>query len=108
MTNLDNRTKKQNDSLQVYCRGLAEMLNERGITFKEFFENLESDYTEEMIRNLFRKKGKTKYGKQKTSTFSKKELQIIYEEINRHVSQFGIHLAWPSEEGKLINEGKIY
>lgn len=102
------RTPKQNDALQVYCRGLAAMLNERGISFKEFFDNLESEYTEEMIRNLFRKKGKTKYGKAKTSTFNKKELQVIYEELNKHVSQFGIYLEWPSEEGKAISEGKIY
>src|SRR5258708_3632362 len=99
MANQDNRTPKQNDALQVYCRGLAEMLNEAGISYKVFFENLEVDFTEEMIRNLFRKYGKEKYGKPKTSTFSREEIQIIYEEINRHTSKLGIHLPWPSEEG---------
>ena len=96
--NEELRTGKQNNSLQLYCRGLATILNDSGITYKEFFETLDSDFTEETIRNIFRKKGKSKYGKPKTSTFTKKELQIIYDELNRHTAKFGITLPWPSEE----------
>lgn len=92
------RTLKQNNALQLYCREMAELLNESGISQAVFFQEMEADYTEEMIRGLFRKYAKVKYGKDSTAKLNRNEITAIYDEINRHVSKLGIYLAWPSEE----------
>ncbi len=102
------RTRKQQNSLQLYCRELAGMLNEAGISQKVFFESLEADYTENTIKDLFKSYARKKYGKDSTTKLTTKEMMDLYEEINRHTSKFGIHLPWPSQTDVMIREGKYY
>jgi hypothetical protein len=47
---------------------------------------------------------KAKYGKERTRDLTRTEVSAIYEEVNRHVSQWGIHIAWPSNEPPLLEE----
>lgn len=98
----NTRTGSQNNSLHLYCRELAKELNESGISQSVFFKDIEADYSEETIKDLFRSFAKAKYGKDKTSQLTTKELSDLYEEVNRHTSKLGIHIPWPSIEG-LIN-----
>lgn len=92
------RTPKQRNALQLYCRKLSELLNESGISQAVFFQEMEADYTEEMIKGLFRKFAKVKYNKDSTAKLNRGEVIAIYDEINRHIAKFGLHMAWPSEE----------
>lgn len=90
------RTKQQNKALHVYFKEVADLLNESGVPARVFLENLELDYTKEMIKDIWRKIAKKQYGKDGTSELTTKELQDIFEEFNRHLSQFGLHLPFPS------------
>ncbi len=102
------RTPKQNNALHEFCIQLAAELNDHGIGQKIFLQYFEIDNSMESIKNVFREIGRLKYGKKSTADLTTKELQDIYEEINRQTSKLGIHVPFPSEEGKAIAEGKIY
>ena len=92
------RTIKQNKSLHLFCRELARELNEHGITQAIFLRGLEIDNSDESVKEVFRKIAEAKYLEHKTSKLSTKELIDVWEEINRHIASFGIHIPWPSKE----------
>ena len=92
------RTIPQNKALHKYCGELAQDLNEAGITMEVFFKNMEVDHTMESVKAMFQAFAQVKYGKRHTSELTTIEMTELYEEVNRHVAQFGIHRAWPSYE----------
>lgn len=100
---VQQRTLQQNKSLHKYCTDVASLLNESGIAMSVFFQNLEADYTMEIIKELFRKFAKVKYGKVSTKELSTIEMTAIFEDINRHLSQFGLHVEWPNKPTSSTN-----
>lgn len=92
------RSGQQNKSLHVYCTEVATELNNAGIGMKALIENLQIDHTKESVKTIWRAIAKAKYGKESTTELTSKEIQEVYEEFNRLLAQFGIHLAWPSIE----------
>lgn len=101
---MEQRTNAQNRSLHKYCSELATELNNAGVSVAVFMENIEADHTMESVKELWRAFARAKYGKSSTTELTKKEINDIYEEVNRHVSQWGIHIAWPSNEPPLLEE----
>lgn len=98
MPKTDQRSLKQNNALHAYCSEVADMLNEAGIQKSVFYKNIYADFTMENIKELWRSIARAKYGKDSTKDLTKDELQSIYEEINRHLAQFHIHIAFPSSD----------
>lgn len=92
------RTIQQNKALHKYCTELARELNEAGVGIDVFFKNVEADHTMESVKSLWRGFAKAKYGKDSTAQLTTKEITDIYDEVNRHIAQWGIHLAFPSQE----------
>lgn len=104
------RTRQQNKSLHKYCTLLAEELNNHGVSMKAFISDIFVDHTMESVKSLFRAIAEKKYGKTSTASFTTKQIKEVYEEVNRHTSQFGISIAWPSREAeawdKMASESK--
>lgn len=98
------RTSAQNRALHKYCTELARELNNAGIGIDVFFKNIEADHTMESVKNLWRSFAKVKYGKSSTAELSTKQINNIYDEVNRHISQFGIHMSFPSSESLIDYE----
>lgn len=96
------RTSAQNRALHKYCTELAVELNNAGIGIDVFFKNVQADHTMESVKTLWRGFAKVKYGKESTADLSTSEINAIYDEVNRHIAQWGIHLSFPSQ-GSLIN-----
>lgn len=92
------RSLAQNASLHRWCEETARELNNSGISKSVFYQNIEADYTMENIKELWRSFARTKYGKNSTTELTTKEFTEIYEECNRHLSQFGLYMPFPSEE----------
>lgn len=97
-TSPKTRTSAQNRSLHKYCQEVATELNNSGIAQSVFYRNIEADYTMENIKELWRSFARAKYGKKSTTEFTTQELNAVFEEVNRHIAQFGIHIAFPSAE----------
>lgn len=92
------RTSKQNRALHKYCTEVANLLNENGISHEVFYRNIQADYTMESIKELWRSFAKIQYAKTSTTELTSKEINAIYEEVNRHLAQFGVHIPFPSQE----------
>lgn len=92
------RTLRQNNAVHKYCTEIADELNAAGIAMDVFVKNISADHTMETVKSLWRAFAKAKYGKTSTADLSSDEITKIYEEVNRHVSQFGIHVSFPSYE----------
>ncbi len=95
---MEQRTPAQNRSLHKYCTEVANELNNAGISMEVLVQNIEVDHTMESVKSIWRAIAKAKYGKESTKILSKKEIGEVYEEFNRLLAQFGIHIAWPSYE----------
>lgn len=92
------RSNQQNKALHKYCTELATELNNCGIGIDVFMKNIEADHTMESVKSLWRAFAKAKYNKESTTQLTTSEINAIYDEVNRHVAQFGIHMAFPSQE----------
>ena len=92
------RTLQQNKSLHVFCTEVATELNNAGISMQALIENLHIDHTKESVKGIWRAIAKAKYGKESTTELTTREIQDVYEEFNRMLANFGIHLSWPSIE----------
>lgn len=107
---MKQRTLNQNRALHAYCQELSQALNHSGISQTVFYRNIEADFTPENIKELFRSFARTKYSKNSTADLTTSEMVDCYEEVNRHVSQFGIEISWPSQDTSLAeyyNEKKM-
>jgi len=104
------RTSSQNRGMHKYHQDIARMLNDSGISVPVFLEGLEVDFTPEMIKNIWRKIGKKKFNRIKTSEWNKNQVTEAYDEFNRHTTLHGIHLPFPSKEmqGKALDEAIEY
>lgn len=102
------RTNQQNKSLHKYFQEVADLLNESGIPVSVFYSNIEADYTKESIKELFRSFLRSKYGKGSTTQMTTKEVQSVWEEVNRHLSQFGFHCPFPSQETMINYDDKMF
>lgn len=98
------RTLSQNAAMHVYFAEMSQLLNESGLTPQLFLQDFDIDYTPEMIKNIWRKIGEKKFGKNKTSQFTTAELQQVYEEFNRQVTKHGFVLPFPSYEALSLAE----
>jgi len=92
----DTRTIQQNKSIHKYCNDTAKSLNENGITAHQIFDvSVESFWTMEMIKEMWRKVQKAMYGT-KSTTKVKKTKQI--DEIHRT-----LHRVFAERSGGLVD-----
>lgn len=92
------RTAQQNKSLHLYCEQLSTALNDAGISQKMVLQATELDWSGESIKSLFRSLGRAKYGTISTASLTTKQMTDIYDELNRIVAGFGVHISWPSSD----------
>jgi len=97
-TKPQKRTLQQNKSLHKYCTELANELNNSGIPLKSVMAKVHVDWSMEAVKSIWKAIGKAKFGKEHTSDFTTRELQDVYLEVNRLVSEYGIHMGFPSIE----------
>jgi len=106
------RTVLQNRSAHLYFRMMADGLNNAGIDqvalMKSFKEGFKIPNTMESIKGLFSRVAAVMLGEERTSRLSTKEIQQIYEAVDRGMNQkFGITYPWPSDQPPMITEHDI-
>lgn len=98
------RTLKQNSSLHLYCKQLADELNAQGVTVQILLKNfkMDIDWTPEAVKELLWKQAlKAIYKKDSTTELTTAEVSNVYEHINRFTSQVGVGLDFPSSDDGL-------
>lgn len=94
------RTGKQNAALHVFCRLLAEALNERGITFNQFFkEGYQVPWSGDIVKeNVWRPMQRAVCGVESSTELTTTQLSEIYDPLNDKLADFNIHVPWPERK----------
>lgn len=103
------RTESQNKALHLYFTQLAEMLNDAGLDMRKVLKpSISIPWTPQTIKeNLWKPIMEFQLQKSSTTEMTTKDINEVYDTINRHLGeQFGITVEFPSIES-LINESRI-
>ena len=94
------RTQRQNNALQQYCKDLAVALNEAGLDMKKVMKpEVDIPWSKDAMReHLWRPIMTAVTDKTSTTKLTRGEVTEIYDVINRHMAQkHGIVVQFPSE-----------
>ena len=105
--NEDQRTIQQNKALHKYFEILAETLNDAGLDMRVVLKpHVEIPWGKETVKDfLWRPIQSLQLGKRSTTELTTKDINKIYDTLNRHLAEkFGIYEPFPSIE-ELIEYG---
>jgi len=103
------RTLQQSKALHLYFTQLAEELNNNNLDMRTVLKpDIEIPWSATSVKNfLWRPIMKIQLGKDSTTELTTKEIDEVYDVINKHLGeQFGISIEFPSQES-LINNSRI-
>ena len=95
----DRRTLTQNSALHLYCEQVAHALNDAGLSVNTFFkEGFEVPFSKEIVKeNIWKPVQEAVIDKKSTAEANKLEYGEVYDHVNRKLSEYGIHVEWPSK-----------
>jgi len=94
-------TAQQRKALELYFRQLAETLNDAGLDQRKVLKpSIDIPWDQKSVKNqLWRQIQRAKTGKISTTELEPKEIDEIYEILNRHLAEkFGVSVPFPSQE----------
>ena len=95
------RTNAQNNALAVYCRHLAEALNDAGYDMKRTLkQEIDIPWTEDKVRQfLWKPIQLIVINKESTTEANTDEYSKVYDVLNRQIAtKFGVSVPFPSRE----------
>jgi len=101
MTETDQRTIQQNKSLHLYFEMLADAFNSAGYDMRKVLKpSIAIPWNKESVKEMLWKPIQNiQLGKMSTTQLTTKEIDVIYDTLNRHIGErFGIFVEFPSEE----------
>lgn len=103
------RTLKQNRALHLLFTHLADELNDAGFDMRKTLKpEVEIPWNGKTIKEyMWRPVMKAQLRKESTTELNTKEIDSVFETINRHLGEkFGLHVPFPSIE-TLMMKGRI-
>lgn len=97
------RTPRQNSALHTYFGLLAQALSDAGLDMKKTLKaDAEIPWTADTVKEfLWRPVMKAQLGKTSTTELSTKQIDEVYETLNRHLGdKFGVSVLFPSIDNK--------
>lgn len=101
------RTDQQNKALHLFFTQLAEELNSAGLDMRKTLKpEVDIPWSGKTIKEyLWRPIMKAQLGKESTTELTTKEIDLVFDTINRHLGEkFGIHLDFPSIETLMFQQ----
>ena len=94
------RTTTQNKALHKYFELVGNALNEAGLDLRAILkEEVEIPWTPANVKDfLWRPVQKLQLRKESTTELSTKEINLVYETLNRYLGKHGITVEFPNEE----------
>jgi hypothetical protein len=94
------RTLTQNAAMHLYCEHVSQALNEAGFDFRTFIkEGVEVPFNKDLVKeHLWKPIQKAVTGEESTKKPEKHQYSEIYDVLNRHLSNKGIIVPFPSIE----------
>ena len=103
------RTDQQNRALHLYFSHLADILNDAGLDMRKVLKpSISIPWTPQTIKeNLWKPVMEFQLQKSSTTEMTTKDIDVVYDTINRHLGEkFGITVEFPGIES-LINKSRI-
>jgi hypothetical protein len=94
------RTKKQNASIHLFFRLLADELNANNLDMRKVLKpEVQIEWNEKAIKEyLWKPIQEACVAKKSTTELTTSEVNEIYEILNRHIGQkWGVHVEFPNE-----------
>lgn len=89
------RTDRQSRAMHLWCTEVARELNDRGIDMRVLVKNLRVAHTKDSVKGIWKAIGEAKYGKKSTTQLTSREIDEVYDEFNRLLSEFDINISFP-------------
>ena len=101
---IKQRTAQQNRALHLYFELIADQLNEAGLDMRAVLKpEVEIPWTARNIKEfIWRPVQKLQLGKDSTTNLTTKEIDIVFETVNRHLAKHGVHVPFPSIEDLML------
>lgn len=103
------RTNQQNKALWKYFELLADTFNSMGLDMRRVLRpSIDIPWSKESICEfLWKPIMDFQLRKESTTELTSKEVDEIYDTLNRHIGEkFGVHVPFPSEE-ELISKSRL-
>ena len=103
---MEKRTDKQNRSLHLLFKLLAEELNENGLDMRRTLKpGVEIPWSGDSVKEfLWRPIQEAQLNKKSTTELTTKEIDAVFDTITRHIGEkFGIYVPFPSID-EVLNE----
>ena len=93
------RSSSQNAALHVYCKLVADALNDAGLDFEQVFKHgYKVPWSDRIIKDhLWRPVQKAMFEHESTTKPLTTQYPKIYEYINGRLAEFGVHVPWPTK-----------
>ena len=107
------RSGLQNNSLHKYCTDLAHDLDAAGFEQREVLEQFKASFTipwtEDAIKNIFKRVAKAMYDVDSTTKLNTVQIQKVYQVVDARISEItSVRCEWPSEESmRYEKEGMV-
>lgn len=101
------RTLQQNKALWKYFELLAQEFSDHGLDMKKVLKpEIDIPWNKDTVCEfLFKPIMKAQLGKESTTELTTKEIDQIFDVINKHLGQqFGLHVDFPSVESLMMND----
>ena len=96
MSEIKKRTARQNNSIHKLFEEVASELNDRGIDMRVLVKNLQVAHTKDSVKGIWKAIGEAKYGKKSTTELTSKEIDEVYDEFNKLLSEHDVHITFPN------------
>ena len=94
----NKRTDRQSRAMHKYFEEVATELNNAGIDMRVLVKNLQVSHTKDSIKGVWKAIAEAKYGKKSTTELTTKEVDEVFDEFNKLLAEFDLHLPFPSNE----------
>lgn len=98
--NAPQRTSSQNNALHLYFELVAEALNDAGYDIRKTIQHqMEIPWSRESVKELiWRQAQKVYLHKTSTTELTTKDIDSVFDIVNRYLASLGIHVPFPSHE----------
>lgn len=102
------RTILQNRALHLYFTQMADLLNEHGLDMRKVLKpGVDIQWTSETVKEyLWRPVQKAQLLKKSTTELTTAEIDKVYETLNFHIGNFGVHVPFPSYK-EILNKLRL-
>lgn len=107
--NEKQRTLQQNAALHLYFQLVADTLNEAGLDMRAVLKpEVEIPWSKNSVKEfMWRPIQRLQLQKKSTTELTTKDIDIIYDTMNRHLAKHGIHEPFPSIDELMFRVDQI-